>query len=159
EDLRHDALDEFTRTTGIQTGLIPTSGSSGEQLVQALRLLKQRASTPDIYVIDVVWPGTLGPYLLDLAPYADQDARSHQEELLRNDTVQGRLVSLPLYLNVGMLYFRADLLKKYGYRSPPATWRELESMAARIQKGERLAGNRDFWGYVWQGAAYEGLTC
>lgn len=32
-------------------------------------------------------------------------------------------------------------------------------MAARIQHGERAKGHSDFWGYVWQGAASEALTC
>ena len=159
EQLKRDALDQFTRTTGIRVDVVPAWGTSAEQLSQTSKLLKLRANPPDVYLIDVVSPGTLGPDLLDLTPYLDAGARAHLPVLLKNDTVQGRLVSLPSYLNVGMLYYRTDLLKKYGYRKPPATWDELEAMAARIQRGERAAGNADFWGYVWQGGAYEGLTC
>lgn len=28
-----------------------------------------------------------------------------------------------------------------------------------VQDAERVAGNSDIWGFVWQGNAYEGLTC
>jgi trehalose/maltose transport system substrate-binding protein len=157
--LQQNSLVAFTRQTGIQVDLIPVLGSSAEQLDQMLRLLNQRASAPDVYVIDVVFPGTLGEHLMDLGPYQDAQSRSHLRELLENDTVQGRLVSLPFYMNIGMLYYRTDLLQKYGYSNPPSTWAELELMAVRIQKGERAAGNEGFWGYVWQGGEYEGLTC
>lgn len=157
--LRHDSLDVFARTTGIHVDLIPTLGSSAEQLGQFVRLLNLHASTPDVYLIDVIFPGTLGEDLLDLTPYRNAGSDTHLVELMQNDTVRGRLVGLPFYVNVGMLYYRTDLLKKYGYSRPPVMWHELESMAARIQKGERAAGNKKFWGYVWQGGAYEGLTC
>ncbi len=159
EELKHDALDEFNRTTGMRVDLVPAWGSSAEQLSETSKLLALRANAPDVYLIDIVWPGTLSPELLDLTPFIDSNAPGHLPVLLENDTVEGHLVSLPLYVNVGMLYYRTDLLKKYGYNRPPATWNELETMAARIQHGERATGNVDFWGYVWQGGAYEGLTC
>jgi len=159
QELRVDAVDEFTRNTGLAVDLIPTWGASAEQLSQKLRLLKQHATTPDVYLVDVVWTGTLADHLLDLTPYEDRDARSQIPVLLANDTVKGRLVSLPFYVNLGLLYYRTDLLAKYGFSHPPATWDELEGMSRKIQQGERAGGNPAFWGYVWQGAAYEGLTC
>src|SRR5205823_3158165 len=109
EQLKRDALADFTRTTGIRVDLVPAWGSSAEQLNQTARLLNLRANQPDVFLIDVVWPGTLGPDLLDLTPYRDRDAAAHVPALLQNDTVLGRLVSLPFYVNVGMLYYRTDL--------------------------------------------------
>jgi trehalose/maltose transport system substrate-binding protein len=60
---------------------------------------------------------------------------------------------------MGVLEYRTDLLREYGYDHPPKTWTELEKMARRIQAGERAKGLKDFWGYVWQGADSEAITC
>ena len=159
EQLRQDALDEYTAKTKIEFDLIPTPGTSAEQLPLVLDLFHRAAKTPDVYVIDGTWPGTLGEHLLDLAPFLTEESRRHAKPLLQNNTVGGRLIALPLYMSGGMLFYRRDLLKKYGYSSPPRTWKELDSMALRIQNAERQTGNSDFWGYIWQGGPYEGLTC
>jgi trehalose/maltose transport system substrate-binding protein len=157
--LPQEGLDDFTQRTGIAVNVLPAWGNSTDQLAVTRKTLMRHFGTPDVYVIDVIWPGSLGENLLDLTSYLTANDRGHLPELLANDTVNGRLVSLPFYLNIGMLYYRTDLLKKYGYRQPPQTWGEMERMAARIQQGERRAGHTEFWGYVWQGSPYEGLTC
>lgn len=159
EQLQAEGLKEFIRNTGIQVQFLPAWGNSADQLGVILRTLDRHFSTPDVYLIDVIWPATLHQHLLDLRPYLKSDPSQYLPELLKNDTVAGRIVSLPFYLNAGMLFYRTDLLKKYGYRQPPASWQELEKMALHIQRGERAAGHSPFWGYVWQGASYEGLTC
>jgi trehalose/maltose transport system substrate-binding protein len=82
----------------------------------------------------------------------------HSPGIILNDTVGGKLVAMPWFGDYGILYYRTDLLTKYGYRSPPTTWAQLGAMAKKIQDGER-ANNPNFYGYVYQGNAYEGLTC
>lgn len=152
-------LEQFTQETGIQLKFIPGPGTVTEQLNLYSHYLEARSSTPDVYLLDVIWPGVLAPHLLDLNPYLQNDANELVQGEVRNNTVDGKLLALPFYLDTGLLYYRSDLLQKYEYAHPPETWDELEKMAARIQAGERAAGNHEFWGYVWQGAAYEGLTC
>lgn len=49
-------------------------------------------------------------------------------------------------------------MEKHG-KAPPKTWDELAATAKEIQEKERAAGQADLWGYVFQGNAYEGLTC
>lgn len=157
--LREDAIAEYTAKTGVQVDLIPTPGASQEQLPRVIDLLRQRSSSPDIYLIDNTWPGALHEHLLDLTPFLNAGSRRHAKVLLAQNTIGDRLIALPFYMSGGMLFYRNDLLTKYGYAAPPNTWKELTQIASRIQQGERRAGKNSFWGYVWQGGEYEGLTC
>ena len=65
---------------------------------------------------------------------------------------------MPWFGDYGILYYRTDLLKKYGYKAPPTTWTDLFKMAKKIQDGEQKS-NPNFAGFVFQGNSYEGLTC
>jgi trehalose/maltose transport system substrate-binding protein len=156
----NEELDQFTRQTGIRVEFLPAPETAAEQLATFRKLLEGGAKIPDVYGIDVIWPGILADYLLDLRGYIPmQEIQAHFSELIAANSVNGRLVALPINLNEGMLFYRVDLLRKYGYRAPPRTWEELEVMARRIQSGERANGNKDFWGFVWEGAPSEALTC
>jgi trehalose/maltose transport system substrate-binding protein len=159
DQLKQDAIDQFTRDTGVQVDLIPTLGNSSEQTALILKLMERRDGAPDVYVIDLIWPGTLEQHLLDLTPYLTEESRLHLPAMLETGMIGKRMVSLPFYMSAGMLYYRKDLLKAYGYAAPPGTWEELARVARHIQQSEREKGRKDFWGYVWQGGAYEGLTC
>ncbi|MFN2340661.1 MAG: extracellular solute-binding protein [Halanaerobium sp.] len=124
-----------------------------------LPYLEAESPEIDVFQVDVIWSGELGKHFLDLNEYGAQEvADKHFESIIQNNTVDGRLVAMPWFTDAGLLYYRTDLLEKYGYDGPPETWTELEEMAKKIQAGEREE-NSDFWGYVWQGNAYEGLTC
>jgi trehalose/maltose transport system substrate-binding protein len=157
--MRHGAFSKFTAQTGIQVEYVPGPESTTDRLALYLQTLQRKSSTPDAYLIDVVWPGVLADDLVDLRPYLAEQIKQQLGAEVQNYTVDGKLSAMPASIERGVLYYRTDLLKKYKYSHPPETWDELEKMAARIQAGERAAGNPDFWGFVWQGAAYEGLTC
>ena len=155
-----EQLAEFTRQSGIRVEILPAPEAAVEQLATFRTLLEGEGNVPDVYRIDVIWPGILADNLLDLKPYVPaEEIKLHFPELVSNGTVNGRLVSLPNSLNAGVLFYRLDLLRAYGYDMPPKTWKELETMAKRIQAGERAKGNKGFWGFVWQGAPSEALTC
>jgi trehalose/maltose transport system substrate-binding protein len=150
---------QFARETGISVRDLPVPETTLDQLELSRRLLKQVGSGPDVLNIDVIWPGVLEPDLVDLRHELADEINSLDPQLLQSYTANGKLVAIPYTVQLGVIQYRSDLLREYGYQHPPRTWDELETMAARIQTGERAKGHKDFWGYVWQGAAAEALTC
>lgn len=158
-EVRQQELQQFTRETGIQVSLLPSPESERQKLVLWRELLGTGASGPDVYAVDVIWSGMLAEYFLDLKPYFANEASHQFPATTASYTVDNKLVAMAYHPDSGLLYYRTDLLRQYGYREPPRTWDELEIMAARIQAGERAKGKKQFWGFVWQGGADEGLTC
>ena len=60
------------------------------------------------------------------------------------------LVGLPWFGDNGILFYRTDLLEKYGFSAAPVTWTELEEMAQTIQDGE-VGANSAFAGFTRDG--------
>jgi trehalose/maltose transport system substrate-binding protein len=154
-----DRLKDFTQETGIVVKHLPTPETTLDQLDLVRKLLRQGSSSPDVDGVDVIWPGALSEDLMDLKPSLATELSSINSDVVASYTVKGKLVAVPYHSDLGVLFYRRDLLRRYGYAGPPRTWDELEQMAARIQKGERARGQKDFWGFLWPGASGEGLTC
>jgi trehalose/maltose transport system substrate-binding protein len=148
----------FTTDTGIKVKVVPHPAASDASYSQLARAFSSHSSSIDVAMIDVVWPGAFAPFLVDLKPKLGAQAKIHSAGIIKSDTVDGKLVAMPWFGDFGMLYYRTDLLKKYGYSKPPTTWTQLFAMANKIAQGEQ-ASNPNFSGFVFQGNAYEGLTC
>jgi len=148
----------FSRDTGIKVSVVPHPAASDQSYSQLVRAFSQKSSSIDVAMIDVVWPGAFAPYLVDLKPKLGKQAKLHVQGIIQNNTIGGRLVAMPWFGDYGILYYRTDLLKKYGYSGPPKSWADLFKMAKKIQDGEQKT-NSNFTGFVFQGNSYEGLTC
>jgi trehalose/maltose transport system substrate-binding protein len=144
--------------TGNTVTLVPMPASTSDQFGQYRLWLAAGNGDSDLDQTDVIWAPQLAEHFVDLTAAAAELAPTHFPSIIESQTVNGKLVALPIFTDAPALYYRTDLLEKYSM-PVPTTWEELTATAQVIQDGERAAGNPDMWGFVWQGNAYEGLTC
>ncbi|MFH1312168.1 MAG: ABC transporter substrate-binding protein [Candidatus Eisenbacteria bacterium] len=163
-DYWEEIASEFTQETGIAVDIMRQPTDTDQRRQSLLVPLKAGEDDPDVFLMDIIWIGQFAAsgWLEPL------DGRMTRDGLDADlffggivefaDRFEGETVALPVYIDAGLLYYRTDLLEKYGYNAPPETWEDLVEISTAIQTGERKA-NPDFWGFVWQGAQYEGLIC
>ena len=111
----------------------------------------------DVLMLDVIWVPEFARagWLLDLTARWPPAARSeHLPAAGAAATHQARVWALPWVTNVGLLYYRADLLARHGL-APPASYDELARQAALVTARE---GDPALAGFLWQGKQYEGLV-
>jgi len=109
--LPDESLQEFTRQTGIRVKHLPAPESALDQLGMARELLREGAAGPDVLGIDVVWPTNLSQDLIDLKPYFAKELISVDPDVIASYTIKGKLVAVPFHADVGVLFYRRDLLQ------------------------------------------------
>ncbi|CAN5525944.1 ABC transporter substrate-binding protein [soil metagenome] len=139
-------------------------GATSEAQQQYLStVLTSQSGDIDIFLIDVVRPAQYAAsgWAEPLNPYFESEAAmmDYLEAFLPGPVeagmIDGTLYALPAFTDAQFLYYRADLLERYGLE-PPTTWEELMAQAQTITEGE---GDPNLQGFNYQGAAIEGTVC
>lgn len=122
--------------------------------------LKNMDPGVDVFFMDVVWPAEFASagWVLALDSFfSEEERKKFLPGAVASNTYKGHIYGLPLFIDTGLLYYRKDLLQKYGF-SPPETWQELVSQATFILKQEKHS-QPTLKGYSGQFKQYEGLIC
>ncbi|HEX2191220.1 MAG TPA: ABC transporter substrate-binding protein [Longimicrobiaceae bacterium] len=142
---RFEAANPGVRVEVQQT---PDDATQRHQLY--VQWLNARVGRPDVLQLDVVWTPEFAAagWILPLDRYGPPRADLFPASLEAN-TWRDTLYALPWFMDVGMLYWRTDLVP-----TAPRTLDELEAQARRARPGTAPPRR----GIVWQGARYEGLV-
>lgn len=149
-------IDRFrARHPGLAVEIRVTPDAADLRHQLYVQWLNARVSEPDVLQLDVVWTaefaaaGWIEP--LDLS---EAEAAGFFPATVDAHRWRGQLYALPWFVDVGMLYWRTDLLD-----APPADLASLDRLALDALGGADAAGRpAPAFGYIWQGARYEGLV-
>jgi len=168
DDILKEWQADFLEQTGYEVDFLDLS-SGDVSTDQHTTSVRARIENIDIAAVDSIHLAALEDHLAPIQIPEDLLAPSFETFVQQSswkdgsDTPDGylRLIGVPWYMDVGLLYYRSDLLSKYNISEPgPGGWTfaEMEEIALQVQTAERVT-NPEFQGFLWPGLDYEGLTC
>ena len=131
----------------IEIRVTPDAADQRHQLY--VQWLNAWSEEPDVLQLDVIWTPEFAAagWILPLDRFTADTSDFFPAPLAANHW-DGQLFAVPWFVDVGMLYWRTDLMP-----SAPATFADLAPVARAAMGRGRLP-----YGLVWQGARYEGLV-
>ena|SRR5579883_2357627 len=143
--------DAFNKSqSNVHVTWLQGPASTDAFLQKLTTMLRARSHSIDVMSIDVTYPALFGANQW-AAPLESKWSSSEQANYLpgpiQSCTYQGHLWAAPLRTDLGIIYYRTDLIP-----NPPNTWTDMATMA-------KDAMSKTKYGYVWQGAQYEGVVC
>ncbi len=158
-------LDRFNREYQGKIRVIPVNlpfskFSTNERKELLTRALRSKSDRIDVFAVDVIWVPRFARWTMPLTPYfSEEEIQGILPIALKSCYMNGKLYAVPLYTDVGVMYYRRDLISRLANSERieqkiqnSLTWREL------IHLGRRLGQTgRPF--YVFPADNYEGLVC
>jgi len=137
-------FNEENQANGLSAKLLEFPESADEQRNQFIQRQEAKSGECDIFYSDVVWTAEFASqkWLYDMSPYTEKRKSEFIPATYDTITYDNKTWGVPKQSDAAFLYYRTDQVD-----SVPATWQEVYDIAAKND------------GIVYQGAAYEGLTC
>ncbi len=156
-DARTVLINAFEKQyPGIHVSLVSQPTNTDTNRATLATQISGGSATPDVFMGDVIWPAQFGAHDLavPLSKYLPSSYwSSFAPGLVQGASYKGQVYGSPLFEDQGFLYYRKDLLAK-AHLSVPTTWEQLETDAKTLVSSHAVK-----YGFVWEGASYEGLTC
>ena len=140
----------------IKIDWLKVPGVPGQQHSQYVTLFFGGSDKPDIIAMDIIWPGEFASrgWLEPIDRFfPPKEQAKFIENMIQAANYDGNVYGVPLYINGLHLYYRKDLLEKYGF-NPPNTWEELVEQASYIVEHEN---DPNLYGYISMWGKIEGL--
>jgi multiple sugar transport system substrate-binding protein len=142
----HYMIEQFNKKNGpnLKAKLVEFPASADEQRNQFIQRQQAKSGDCDVFSSDVIWTAEFASqkWLYDMTPYMDQKKSEYLQAPIQTVTFENKIWGVPESSDAAFIYYRTDKIK-----NPPTTWQQVYQEA------------QNSGGIVYQGAAYEGLTC
>ncbi|HVO55066.1 MAG TPA: ABC transporter substrate-binding protein [Solirubrobacterales bacterium] len=142
---------------GVKVTIREMPADTGAYFDQMRTMLQAGSGEVDLFAGDVSWPAQFGSngWLADVsAAFTPAERKAYFPAFVQANEWEGKLYGFPFFTDVGLLYYRKDLLAKAGFTKPPETWDELKEMAKTVMAEDPTIED----GFTFTGARYEGGT-
>ncbi|CAN5868822.1 ABC transporter substrate-binding protein [soil metagenome] len=162
EDKRtvEELVDRFNQEneSGLKVQFDERSEVTDEYFRSLVSDFQAGSGSADVIAGDVIWSAELASnnWIQDLSrrmysDYSPQVPDAFLRAPMSSVSYRNSLWGVPWFTDVGVLYYRKDLLDEAGLADPPSTWSGLSDIANQVKD---KTGTKH--GFVFQGADYEG---
>lgn len=148
-----DRYSEENPDVNVERIQMPSAAAKNHD--KQISILAAQSSALDIVNLDVTWPPEFAKagWIIPLDDYfAESEINKFSQAQITSCTVDGKLYGIPWMLDSHILWYRKDLLNKYGFEAPN-TWQDL------IKQGQKIGKEEDIIPYTVTFGRGEQLIC
>ncbi|PKL82452.1 MAG: hypothetical protein CVV24_10045 [Ignavibacteriae bacterium HGW-Ignavibacteriae-3] len=159
------AIDSFNKLNKGRIEVVPIDlpfekFSTNERKELLIRYLRSGSDKIDLFSVDQIWVPRFAKWTEPLGKYfTDSQKKQILDEAMATCYSEGELVAMPLYFDIGILYYNSKILKKLpDYEKIKNELDNFITWEKFIALGQKLKSSGNPF-YVFPSDDYEGLMC